>query len=57
MPAIAFAFAGIRTPAFAVTIGGLLNAVYIIEVVIGLVLASLAVTGFTGLLRSDEEMR
>lgn len=49
--------AGLRTPAFAITVGGLLYGFYIVEVMVGLVLTSLAVTGFTGLLRGEEETR
>jgi hypothetical protein len=47
----------LRTPRLQVTVGGMLYVLYIFEVLIGLVLTSLAVTGFTGLLRGDEDMR
>lgn len=40
-----------------VTAGGLLYALYVLEMLIGIVLTSLAVTGFTGLLRGVEEPR
>lgn len=36
------------------TVGGVLYVLTVLEMIIGLVLTSLAVTGFTGLLRSDE---
>jgi phage baseplate assembly protein gpV len=39
------------------TLGGVLYVLYVAEMLIGLILASLAVTGFAGLLRSDEEPR
>ena len=39
------------------TFGAVLYGLYVLEMVIGLVLTSLAVTGFTGLLRGDEEPR
>ena len=40
-----------------VSVGGLLYVLYILEMVIGLVLTSLAITGFTGLLKGVEEPR
>jgi hypothetical protein len=40
-----------------VSTGGLLYVLYILEMVIGLVLTSLAITGFTGLLKGVEEPR
>jgi hypothetical protein len=36
------------------TVGSLLYALYVLEMVIGLILTSLAITGFTGLLKGDE---
>jgi hypothetical protein len=36
------------------TVGGLLYGLYVLEMVIGLILTSLAITGFTGLLKGDE---
>lgn len=39
------------------TVGGMLYVLYALEMVIGLVLTSLAITGFTGLLRGAEEPR
>jgi hypothetical protein len=41
----------------ALTVGGLLYSLYVLEMLIGLILASLAVTGFTGLLKGEEEPR
>ena len=38
----------------ALTWGGLLYALVVVEMILGLVLTSLAVTGFTGLLRGEE---
>lgn len=40
-----------------VTLGGLLYVLYVVEMIIGLVLTSLAITGFTGLLKGVEEPR
>lgn len=37
-----------------VTLGGMLYGLYVLEMLIGLVLASLAVTGFAGLLKGDD---
>lgn len=42
------------SPVITLTWGGVLYVVAIIEMLLGLVLTSLAVTGFTGMLRSDE---
>lgn len=36
------------------TVGGVLYLLYILEMVIGLILTSLAITGFTGLLKGEE---
>jgi hypothetical protein len=41
----------------ALTVGGVLYCLYVLEMLIGLILASLAVTGFTGLLKGEEEPR
>lgn len=41
-------------PTLRLTLGGLLYIAAVIEMLLGLVLTSLAVTGFTGMLRSDE---
>lgn len=49
--------AGLAAPRerpFVVTLGGILYVLSILETIIGLVLTSLAVTGFTGLLRGDK---
>ncbi len=40
-------------PTFKITLGGVLYALVIIETIIGIVLTSLLITGFTGLLRGD----
>ncbi len=48
---------GFETPRVVVTAGTLLYGAYILEMLIGLVLTSLAVTGFTGILRGEEESR
>ncbi|MDX2257867.1 MAG: hypothetical protein NW205_03020 [Hyphomicrobiaceae bacterium] len=47
--------AGVRNgaPTMTITMGSLLYALSIVETILGLVLTSLLVTGFTGLLRSD----
>jgi len=37
-----------------ITIGGVLYVLTILEMILGLVLTSLAVTGFTGVLRGDD---
>ena len=37
-----------------ITVGGFLYVLVVIEMVLGLVLTSLAITGFTGLLRAEE---
>ena len=42
-------------PNLTLTLGGVLYVLYVIEMLLGLVLTSLAVTGFAGLLKSDEE--
>lgn len=42
-------------PVLTLTLGGVLYLATVLEMLIGLVLASLAVTGFTGMLRSDSE--
>jgi hypothetical protein len=42
---------------FTVTLGSLYYALYVFEMLAGLVLTSLAVTGFTGLLRGEDEVR
>jgi hypothetical protein len=39
------------------TLGGILYCAYVVETLLGLILASLAVTGFAGLLRGEEEVR
>ena len=39
------------------TVGGVLYGLYVLEMVIGLILTSLAVTGFAGLLKGDEDPR
>ena len=39
----------------AVTSGGILYGLYVLEMLLGLVLTSLAVTGFAGLLKGDDE--
>jgi len=39
------------------TLGSILYGLYVLEMLIGLILTSLAVTGFTGLLKSDEDPR
>ncbi|MBO0765083.1 MAG: hypothetical protein J2P50_10910 [Hyphomicrobiaceae bacterium] len=36
------------------TVGGILYGLYVLEMVIGLILTSLAITGFTGLLKGDD---
>ena len=46
-----------RPPPIVVTVGGVLYALYVFEMLIGLVLTSLAVTAFTGLLKGDDESR
>jgi hypothetical protein len=38
-----------------VTVGGILYVLYVLEMLVGLILASLAVTGFAGLLRGEDE--
>jgi hypothetical protein len=38
-----------------VTSGGILYGLYVLEMLLGLVLTSLAVTGFAGLLKGDDE--
>jgi hypothetical protein len=38
-----------------VTLGGVLYVLYVLEMLMGLILASLAVTGFAGILKGDEE--
>ena len=48
---------GLSTPGFTLTAGGVLYCLYVVEMLIGLVLTSLAVTGFTGMLRGDDEGR
>ena len=40
-----------------ITLGGMLYAAYVLEMLLGLVLASLAVTGFAGMLKGDDEAR
>lgn len=47
-------FAGAPDYVVRVTWGGILYILYILEMMLGLVLTSLAVTGFTGMLRQDE---
>lgn len=42
-----------RDPTVTVTLGGVLYVLVVVEMLLGLVLTSLAVTGFTGLLRSE----
>lgn len=48
---------GLAERTVSVTLGGLLYLLYVLEMIIGLVLTSLAVTGFTGLLKGAEEPR
>jgi hypothetical protein len=38
-----------------VTVGGMLYLLYVLEMLVGLILASLAVTGFAGILRGEDE--
>jgi len=38
-----------------VTVGGFLYLLYVTEMLVGLILASLAVTGFAGILRGEDE--
>ena len=38
-----------------VTVGGFLYLLYVAEMLVGLILASLAVTGFAGILRGEDE--
>ncbi len=47
----------LRSSAITLTMGGVLYALYVLEMVVGLVLTSLAVTAFTGLLRGTEDPR
>lgn len=42
---------------FQLTLGGVLYVAYVLEMLVGLILASLAVTGFAGMLKGDEEGR
>ncbi|MCL4767885.1 MAG: hypothetical protein KJZ80_16790 [Hyphomicrobiaceae bacterium] len=49
--------AGHRPWRVTVSVGGLLYSLYVLEVLLGLVLTSLAVTGFTGLLKGEDEPR
>ena len=44
-------------PQLTITLGGILHVLYMLETLIGLVLASLAVTGFAGMLKGDDEPR
>ena len=43
-----------RGPTLSFTMGGVLYLLYVVEELLGLILASLAVTGFTGLLQKGE---
>ncbi len=47
----------LRQRTLTLTLGSMLYALYVLEMLIGLVLTSLAVTGFTGLLKGDEDPR
>jgi hypothetical protein len=40
-----------------ITLGSLLYGLYVFEMILGLVLTSLAVTGFTGMLNTEEDPR
>jgi hypothetical protein len=44
-------------PTVTITLGSLLYGLYVFEMILGLVLTSLAVTGFTGLLNTEEDPR
>jgi hypothetical protein len=44
-------------PSSTITVGILLYALYVLEMIIGLVLTSLAITGFTGMLNTEEDPR
>lgn len=44
-------------PGITVTAGGVLYGLYVLEMLLGLILTSLAVTGFAGLLKGDDEPR
>lgn len=43
----------VAVPTFKITLGGVLYALVIVETIIGIVMTSLLITGFTGLLRGD----
>jgi len=45
----------IKQRAVTLTLGSILYALYVLEMLIGLILTSLAVTGFTGLLKGDDD--
>ena len=47
----------LRQRTLTLTLGIVLYVLYVLEMLIGLVLTSLAVTGFTGLLKGDEDPR
>lgn len=44
-------------PSLQLSLGGILYVAYVLEMLIGLILASLAVTGFAGMLRGDDDAR
>ncbi len=44
-------------PTLQLSLGGILYVAYVLEMLLGLILASLAVTGFAGMLRGDDEGR
>jgi hypothetical protein len=48
------ALAGLAAVPLKLTMGGVLYALGVLETIFGLVLTSLAITGFTGLLRGSE---
>ena len=45
----------LKQRAVTLTLGSILYALYVLEMLIGLILTSLAVTGFTGLLKGDDD--
>ena len=47
----------LKQRAVTLTLGSILYALYVLEMLFGLILTSLAVTGFTGLLKGDDDPR
>jgi hypothetical protein len=51
------ALPGLKQRSVSLTLGSILYTLYVLEMLIGLILTSLAVTGFTGLLKGDDDPR